>query len=401
MFLRENHCSRVIDLDEIDSQKLSKRMKYRNKLFNELRKRFRKEYLGELVQRYNERPSRELRINEIVLIEDDNTKRLFWPLARMIELIPGRDRKIRTVRLKTQNGTVLRPVQRIFPLEIQSSETCVTEDKAVGEESGLVRTSDVKTSDVILKRFTSSGKCIKTTKRLYLFNYDCCEFETLPKSQGGGGSYECNTKVSYASVGATSHVSDELSQSEASNSGYDNELETLTPSMFLQELKECGVPDLDHLESISLQKRFLYRAKLREDLRKRFRLEYLGHLRQNTKTIRRSHGVTVGEVVLVENKNLKRLCWPLGKVTETFPGKDGIVRLAKVRTARGEILRPIQCLYSLEINAVSGDSLRQKVCRQTGTSAQNKKMDKTSRMTQPIQTTRRGRKVKAVQRLNL
>ncbi|GFS95593.1 DUF5641 domain-containing protein [Nephila pilipes] len=181
----------------------------------------------------------------------------------------------------------------------------------------------------------------------------------------------------------------------------DNELEPLTPSMFLQELKECGVPDLDHLESISLQKRFLYRAKLREDLRKRFRLEYLGHLRQNTKTIRRSHGVIVGEVVLVENKNLKRLCWPLGKITETFPGKDGIVRLAKVRTARGEILRPIQCLYSLEINAVSGDSLRQKVCRQTGTSAQAKKMDQTSRMTQPIQTTRLGRKVKAVQRLNL
>ncbi|GFT90076.1 DUF5641 domain-containing protein, partial [Nephila pilipes] len=60
----------------------------------------------------------------------------------------------------------------------------------------------------------------------------------------------------------------------------DNELEPLTPSMFLQELKECGVPDLDHLESISLQKRFLYRAKLREDLRKRFQLEYLGHLRQ-------------------------------------------------------------------------------------------------------------------------
>ncbi|GFS60804.1 integrase catalytic domain-containing protein [Nephila pilipes] len=102
MFLRENHCSRVIDIDEIDSQKLSKRMKYRNKPFNELRKRFRKEYLGELVQRYNERPSRELRINEIVLIGDDNTKRLFWRLARIIELIPGRDGKIRTVRLRME-----------------------------------------------------------------------------------------------------------------------------------------------------------------------------------------------------------------------------------------------------------------------------------------------------------
>ncbi|GFU55936.1 DUF5641 domain-containing protein [Nephila pilipes] len=100
------------------------------------------------------------------------------------------------------------------------------------------------------------------------------------------------------------------------------------------------------------------RVKFREDLQKRFGLEYLGYLKQNTKTISRSHGVTVGEVVLIENKNLKRLCWPLGKITETFPGKDGIARLAKVRTASGEILRPKQHLYSLEINAVSGDSLR-------------------------------------------
>ncbi|GFT19370.1 hypothetical protein NPIL_29051, partial [Nephila pilipes] len=63
------------------------------------------------------------------------------------------------------------------------------------------------------------------------------------------------------------------------------------------------------------------------------------------------------------------------KITETFPGKDGIVRLAKVRTASGEILRPMQRLYSLEINAVSGDSLRLKVYRQRGTSAQAKGMD--------------------------
>lgn len=108
------------------------------------------------------------------------------PIGRIIELIPGRDGKIRTVKLKTQNGTVLRPVQRIYPLEIQSSETCVVEDKAVEGESSPEEASDVKTSDdVILKRFTSSGRCVKVPKRLDLFNYECCEFETFPKSQRG------------------------------------------------------------------------------------------------------------------------------------------------------------------------------------------------------------------------
>ncbi|GFV82585.1 uncharacterized protein TNCV_2976941 [Trichonephila clavipes] len=49
-------------------------------------------------------------------------KRLFWALAKIIELIPGRDGKIRTVRLKTQHGKMLRPIQRIYPLEIRSNE---------------------------------------------------------------------------------------------------------------------------------------------------------------------------------------------------------------------------------------------------------------------------------------
>lgn len=82
------------------------------------------------------------------------------------------------------------------------------------------------------------------------------------------------------------------------------------------------------IESLSvLQKRHLYRVKLHGDLRKRFRLEYLGRLGQNSKKVRKNHGITVGEVFLVENKNLIR------KIVETFPGKDGVVRLVKVKTA--------------------------------------------------------------------
>ncbi|GFW12611.1 hypothetical protein TNCV_818631 [Trichonephila clavipes] len=51
-------------------------------------------------------------------------------MVRIIELIPGRDGKIRTVKLKTQHGTVLRPVQRVYPLEIRANEDCVTEEVA-------------------------------------------------------------------------------------------------------------------------------------------------------------------------------------------------------------------------------------------------------------------------------
>ncbi|GFR11507.1 DUF5641 domain-containing protein [Trichonephila clavata] len=107
-------------------------MKFRIKLLSDLRQRFRKDYLGELIQKQNDNRVREPRVGEMVLIGDDNKKRLSWSIAKIIELIPGRGGEIRTVRFKTQHGTVIRPVQRIFLLEIQA---IANNDKELKEES--------------------------------------------------------------------------------------------------------------------------------------------------------------------------------------------------------------------------------------------------------------------------
>ncbi|GFT88165.1 hypothetical protein NPIL_637551 [Nephila pilipes] len=45
----------------------------------------------------------------------------------------------------------------------------------------------------------------------------------------------------------------------------------------------------------------------------------------------------------------KRLHWLLGRVPELFPGKEGIIRLVKLRTETGNVLRSIQRLYPLEL----------------------------------------------------
>ncbi|GFX11761.1 integrase catalytic domain-containing protein [Trichonephila clavipes] len=110
MILAESHSYSVSDSEEVDSQKLSKRIKYRRKLFNDLRQRFRREYLRELIQKSNEKSLREPKVGETVLIGDDNKNRLFWPMAKIIELIPGRDGKIHTIKIKTHYGTLLRLV---------------------------------------------------------------------------------------------------------------------------------------------------------------------------------------------------------------------------------------------------------------------------------------------------
>ncbi|GFY76918.1 integrase catalytic domain-containing protein [Trichonephila inaurata madagascariensis] len=54
MFLIENRCSDTTDIDELNSRDLRKRMKYRIKLLRDLRQRFRKEYLDELIQKQND-----------------------------------------------------------------------------------------------------------------------------------------------------------------------------------------------------------------------------------------------------------------------------------------------------------------------------------------------------------
>ncbi|GFU77765.1 integrase catalytic domain-containing protein [Trichonephila clavipes] len=186
MFLIENRCSDTTDIDELNSRDLRKRMKYRIKLLSDLRQRFRKEYLSELIQKQNDNRVREPRIEEMVLIGNDNKKRLSWPIAKIIELIPGRDGEIRTVRLKTQHGTAIRPVQRIFPLEVQ---TIANSDKELKEESISVKSTAhekvLNTNDAIVKKYTSFGRLVKEPQRLDLLNYNCYRFETLPKSQRG------------------------------------------------------------------------------------------------------------------------------------------------------------------------------------------------------------------------
>ncbi|XP_071033107.1 uncharacterized protein, partial [Parasteatoda tepidariorum] len=102
MFLLDNSETKVIDIDMVDAQHCRKRIRYRIQLIESLRKRFRKEYLGQLILKQNLKGKNiDISVGEVVLIGDDFKKRLNWPLARVIELIPGKDGKVRTKRAKT------------------------------------------------------------------------------------------------------------------------------------------------------------------------------------------------------------------------------------------------------------------------------------------------------------
>jgi len=76
-----------------------------------------------------------------VLVEFDKRKRIHWPLARVIELIPGRDGVERVVKLKTATGGLTRPIQRIYPLEIPNN---VREEDPVIKKAKEERFPEIK-----------------------------------------------------------------------------------------------------------------------------------------------------------------------------------------------------------------------------------------------------------------
>jgi len=123
------------------------------------------------------------------------------------------------------------------------------------------------------------------------------------------------------------------------------DLVPLTPAMFLFDLPSSATEDLD---ACGFRKVNLERKNLLEEFKMRFRKEYLGMLVQRGKG--RVTDLKVGDVVLVGSDNLKRLDWPMAKIVEIIQGKDGVVRVVKLKTANGYLTRPVQRIFSLEVS---------------------------------------------------
>ena len=60
-------------------------------------------------------------VGDVVLVEEANTKRNEWKLGRVEKTIKGKDGVIRGAEVKTRSGRIARPVQKLYPLEINGS----------------------------------------------------------------------------------------------------------------------------------------------------------------------------------------------------------------------------------------------------------------------------------------
>jgi Pao retrotransposon peptidase/Family of unknown function (DUF5641)/Putative peptidase (DUF1758)/Integrase core domain/Integrase zinc binding domain len=87
-------------------------------------KRWYKDYLNELQQRRKwnkEQP--DIKVGDMVILKDDNLPPSQWMLARVAEVHPTDDNKVRTVSLKTKNGITSRTIAKICLLPIDDNKT--------------------------------------------------------------------------------------------------------------------------------------------------------------------------------------------------------------------------------------------------------------------------------------
>ncbi|UYV82214.1 hypothetical protein LAZ67_21001350 [Cordylochernes scorpioides] len=130
----------------------------------------------------------------------------------------------------------------------------------------------------------------------------------------------------------------------------DNDLKPLTPNEFLQNGPESSFPEFENLKPEMLHTRYRELGQLKRELKQRFLKEYLGALIQKSENIDRRQ-LKVGDVVLIGQENLKRMFWPKGRIVNLITGKDGIVRVAHVKTSTGTLIRALQRLHPLEISS--------------------------------------------------
>ncbi|GFT31552.1 integrase catalytic domain-containing protein [Trichonephila clavipes] len=134
-----------------------------------------KEYLGQLRQKRPGKPGHDFKVGDVVMIEEPSKKRVYWPLGKVISLLPGRDGKVRTLKLKCKNYELIRPIQRVYPLEVPFINNELV--KIDGVPTSSVNEDKLTSNAAIKNKVTRSGRLFKIPERLGLFNEVLHAFE--------------------------------------------------------------------------------------------------------------------------------------------------------------------------------------------------------------------------------
>ena len=127
-----------------------------------------------------------------------------------------------------------------------------------------------------------------------------------------------------------------------------SDLEPLTPNHLLLLRPGCAVPLAITGPKDLYGRRWRHVQLIADKFWDRWLNEYLCTIQLRSKWFSVESNISIGDLVIVNNPNTPRCVWPLARVIEKYEGKDGLVRTVKLRTATGEIVRPVAMLCLLE-----------------------------------------------------
>ena len=97
----------------------SRRWRQVQYLADEFWRRWTREYLSTLQIRskwQNERDN--FKMNDIVLVHDENAPREMWPLGKIVEMFPDCHARVRQVLVRTQFSTLRRPITKLLSFTV-------------------------------------------------------------------------------------------------------------------------------------------------------------------------------------------------------------------------------------------------------------------------------------------
>ncbi|XP_074038934.1 uncharacterized protein [Leptinotarsa decemlineata] len=131
--------------------------------------------------------------------------------------------------------------------------------------------------------------------------------------------------------------------------------EAITPNQFWL-LRPGGVQSYEGCP-IKSRKQWRFSQALADIYWKRWVKEYRPTLIQRQKWHRKTAPIKVGDIAITVDDKAPRNNWLMGRVEETFSGKDGTIGIARVKTKNGLYIRPVSKLCE-EYRASQGGECR-------------------------------------------
>ena len=148
---------------EIDPKQLAKLFEVQSNLLQKFWTVWQDEYIKNLPPFTGKSADRGIGVGSVVLVEDEGQK-ISWPLGIVEKMYPGRDQIIRRVDIRTQKGTITRPIQRLRNLEITTPDNTPLpslQTEHVSESVESESETQVEQEEPQTETTTRSGRMVK------------------------------------------------------------------------------------------------------------------------------------------------------------------------------------------------------------------------------------------------